>query len=201
MLLLAFRFSFVHPVSILMVKQLLSTGSYERQWTPFEKISPALVNAVLVSEDSRFCEHHGVDWQALQQVVSDDEGPQRGASTITMQLVKNLFLWQDRSYIRKAVEIPYAMIADALLSKKRIMKIYLNIVEWGPGIYGADAAAHYYFGQSAQNLSSIEGALLAVALPNPETRNPAAVTPRLAYLARIIEARAYRAGAYIACLQ
>jgi len=184
-----------------MIKDLIRSGSYERQWIPLEKTSPALVNAVLMAEDNLFCNHHGVDWQALQQVVNDDDGPQRGASTITMQMIKNLFLWHDRSYLRKAVEIPLALGADTLLSKKRIMEIYLNIVEWGPGIYGAEAAAHYYFGRSAQNLSAREGALLAIALPNPERRNPVYLTPRLAYLARIIEARAFRSGAYITCLK
>jgi len=184
-----------------MLRDAVSTGAYKRHWVPFEDISPALVNAVVMAEDNRFCGHHGIDWQALQQVVSDDDGPQRGASTITMQMIKNLFLWQGRSYLRKAVEIPLALGADMLIPKKRIMEIYLNIVEWGSGIYGAEAAAHHYFGCSAQNLSAWEGALLSVVLPNPELRNPTYPTSWLVHLVSVIEARANRSGDYVTCLQ
>jgi len=201
LLLILYGFALIHPVSTFMMRDLLTGNSYQRHWVPLENISPALINAVVMAEDNLFCVHHGVDWQALQQVVSNDQGPQRGASTITMQMVKNLFLWQDRSYVRKGLEIPLALIADRLLSKKRIMEIYLNIAEWGPGIYGAEAAARYHFGQTARSLSSWEGALLAVTLPNPEIRQPVYLTPRLAYLARTIEDRASRSGAYVACLK
>lgn len=201
LLLALYQLPFVHPVSTLMLRDVISLRGYQRQWVPIENISPALIHAVLVAEDGRFCEHQGIDWQALQQVVSNEAGPQRGASTITMQVTKNLFLWHDRSYLRKGVEIPLSIGADALLSKKRIMEIYLNIAEWGPGIYGAEAAARHYFGNSAKDISARQGALLAIALPNPETRNPAHPTRKLNAIARVIEARAYRSGAYITCLQ
>jgi monofunctional biosynthetic peptidoglycan transglycosylase len=125
----------------------------------------------------------------------------RGASTIVMQTGKNLFLWPGRSYLRKALELPLALYIDLVLSKKRIMEIYLNIAEWGPGIYGIEAASQYRFGRPASALTRRQAALLAVTLPSPETRNPAKPTKGLSRLARIIERRARQAGAYIGCLK
>lgn len=200
-LLLIYRLPFIHPVSTLMVRDTITLHDYKRQWMPIEDISPTLTNAVLVSEDGRFCAHGGIDWQALKTVVNSESGPQRGASTIPMQTVKNLFLWHDRSYVRKGVEIPLAYAADTILPKKRIMEIYLNIAEWGDGIYGAEAAAQYYFHTSARNLTQWQGALLAAALPNPQQRNPAYPSIKLQQLATIIATRARRSGAYITCLQ
>ena len=120
---------------------------------PLSEISPNLVQAVIASEDQRYCLHNGVDWGALRDVVDDEDGPSRGASTLPMQTVKNLFLWHGRSYLRKALEVPLALYFDAVVPKKRILEIYLNIAEWGPGIYGAEAAAQYHFGVPAAKLS------------------------------------------------
>ncbi|MEH0070664.1 monofunctional biosynthetic peptidoglycan transglycosylase [Pannonibacter sp. Pt2-lr] len=136
---------------------------------------PHLVRAVITSEDARFCEHEGVDWDALEgQIQRLNAGEEaRGASTITMQLAKNLFLWGDRSFIRKGLELPTALMIDQILTKRRIMELYLNVAEWGEGIFGAEAAAQAWFGKSAADLTPAEASRLATALPNPVLRNPA----------------------------
>jgi monofunctional biosynthetic peptidoglycan transglycosylase len=168
-------YSVVPPVSTLMIGRYVQLLWVDRQWVPLDDISPNLIKAVIASEDGGYCINHGVDWGALKhQVEALREGERpRGASTITMQTAKNLFLWSGRSYIRKGMEIPLAMMLDALLTKKRILEIYLNIAEWGEGIFGAEAAAHAWFGKPAKGLSQVEAARLATALPNPRGRNPA----------------------------
>jgi monofunctional biosynthetic peptidoglycan transglycosylase len=117
-----------------------------------------------------------------------------------MQTVRNLFLWQNRSFIRKGLEIPLALYADAIWSKRRQMEIYLNIAQWGPNVFGVEAAAQHYFNRPASGLSADQAALLAVALPNPINRDPAHPSARLRALARIIDGRARQSGAYIVCL-
>ena len=193
---------FVHPISTLMVKDLVTLQGYDRQWVALDDVAPVLAHSVIMSEDGQFCTHRGVDLGELRGVISDAlEGePTRGASTIPMQTVKNLYLWNGRSFFRKVVELPLAIYFDALISKRRIMEIYLNIAEWGPNIYGVEAAAQHYFGRSAKELSRRQAALLAVALPNPALRNPAKPGPGLRRLATVIERRAARAGAYVQCL-
>ena len=139
---------------------------------PLDDISRNLVAAVVTSEDARFCTHHGVDWVEMRNAIEDEEdGAARGASTITMQTVKNLFLWNSRSFIRKGLEIPLALSLDRLWSKRRILETYLNIAEWGEGVFGAEAAARIYFNKSASKLNAREAALLAAALPNPKLRD------------------------------
>jgi len=191
----------VRPVSTLMLKDGILGRDYQRQWVEIENISSHLVNAVMMAEDGRFCSHYGVDWRALRSEVMRDGGPARGASTISMQTVKNLFLWHGRAYLRKGLEIPLALVADIMLSKKRMMEIYLNIAEWGPGIYGIEAAAQFYFKRKAANLTPRQAALLAVALPNPHSRNPTKPSAALERLARLVQNRAARSGAYIGCLK
>jgi monofunctional biosynthetic peptidoglycan transglycosylase len=194
---------FVHPVSTLMLKDLVTVQGYDRQWVPLEDIAPVLAHSVIMSEDGQFCSHHGVDLAELKVVIDDaiaGEKP-RGASTITMQTVKNLYLWsRPLDLLRKVIEMPLAIYYDFVTPKRRIMEIYLNIAEWGPNIYGIEAAAQHHFGRSAKNLTRRQAALLTVALPNPITRNPAKPGPGLRRLASIIEQRAARAGAYVACL-
>ena len=168
-------YSVVPPVSTLMVGRWVQGLWVDRQWVPLEAISPNLVRSVITSEDSKFCEIGGVDWDALSkqiEVLQDGERP-RGASTLTMQTAKNLFLWNDRSFVRKGLEIPLASLLDAILSKKRVLEIYLNIAEWGEGVFGAEAAAQAWFGKSAKDLTQVEAARLATSLPNPFLRNPA----------------------------
>nr|WP_183432813.1 monofunctional biosynthetic peptidoglycan transglycosylase [Mesorhizobium sp. RMAD-H1] len=202
-LLFVYLIPFVHPVSTLMLKDLVTLNGYDRRWMPIEEMSPVLVNSVMMSEDGQFCSHTGIDWRQLNAVITDavDGERVRGASTITMQTVKNLFLWNGRSFIRKAIELPLAVAADLILPKWRIMEIYLNIAEWGPGIYGAEAAAQHHFGRSASQLTARQAAYLAVTLPNPILRNPAKPSRAMQRVARVVEARARRAGAYVGCLQ
>ena len=181
-----------HPVSALMAWRWLTGAPVSRQWIDFSAMSPALPRSVVGSEDAKFCSHHGVDWDALQDAIDDagDGEPARGGSTITQQVAKNLFLWPGRSVVRKALELPLAMWIDFVLPKERILEIYLNIAELGPsGQFGAEAGAMYAFGRSASTLSPREAALLAAILPNPirrSARNPGPGVRRLAgtYVAR-----------------
>lgn len=202
-LLTLYRFDFVHPISTLMVKESLIGHGAKREWIDLKDMAPVLYQSVLSSEDGKFCSHSGVDWDALNQVIEDaiDGEKTRGASTITMQLVKNLFLWPSRSFIRKGLEVPYAMMAEAILPKKRIMEIYLNIAEWDKGIFGVELAAQKYFKRSAAKLGPQYSSLLAVTLPNPKKRNAAKPTNSMRRVAKIVQARAKASGAYVQCLK
>lgn len=185
----------------LMLWRLAEGAKITQEWVSLEDMSPNLVNAVLSSEDGRFCLHNGVDWQAVEVVIDDliDGGEPRGASTMTMQLIKNLFLWPSRSYIRKGLEVPLAMYGDLIWSKRRTAEMYLNVVEWGPGIYGAEAASRRYFGKTSARLSMKEASLLATALPNPLLRNPRKPSAGHKRLAATVEARARQAGGLFSC--
>lgn len=194
---------FVHPVSTLMLQDLVTGRGYDRRWVPIEEVAPELLHSIIMSEDGQFCSHKGIDFAELNQVIDEalaGEGT-RGASTIPMQTVKNLFLWGGRSIIRKILEAPLALYFDVVLPKKRIMEIYVNIVEWGPGIYGAEAAAQYHFGRSAKSLTPRQAALLAVSLPNPILRDPAKPSAGLRRLATLIERRARKSGFYVGCVK
>ena len=181
-----------HPVSALMAWRWLTGAPVSRQWIDFGAMSPALPRSVVASEDAKFCSHHGIDWDALRDVIDDAEDGEvaRGGSTITQQVAKNLFLWPGRSVVRKGLEIPLAIWIDLVLPKQRILEIYLNIAELGPsGQFGAEAGAIHAFGRSASTLSPREAALLAAILPNPvrrSARNPGPGVRRLAgtYTAR-----------------
>jgi monofunctional glycosyltransferase len=201
-LVLIYKPDSVRPVSTLMLSEMITGRSYERQWIEFDAIAPVLVQSVMMSEDGQYCSHGGVDWDALNLVIDDAlEGEAtRGASTIPMQTVKNLFLTNSRTVVRKGLEIPLAMWTDVVWTKRRTMEIYLNIAEWAPGVFGVEAAAQTYFGRSAKDLTRRQAALLAVTLPNTIERNPANPTRNLARLASTIEARARQSGAYIKCL-
>ena len=190
------------PVSTLMLAHYLTGQKVERDYVPLERIAPALTAAVLMSEDGQFCRHSGVDWEALGEVLddADEDGPSRGASTIPMQVAKNLFLWPSRSVIRKGLEIPLALALDALWPKRRIVEVYLNIAEWGPGIFGAEAAARADFGKSASALTLREATLLATALPNPFKRFPAHPKPGHSRLAQRIAGRVAQSGPWLDCL-
>lgn len=188
---LGLSYRFIPPVSTLMLGRWVTLRPVERDYVGIERISPFLPLAVLTSEDSRFCQHSGVDWQALREVInaSDEDGPSRGASTIPMQVAKNLFLWPSRSFLRKGLELPIALYLDLIWPKPRMMEAYLNIAEWGDGIFGAEAAAQHYFHKSAQSLTRSEAALLARALPNPLLRNPARPSARHRALAGRLQTR------------
>jgi len=196
-------YRFVTPPSTLMLWRYVTGQKVERTAVPLARISPHLIAAVVASEDARFCLHKGVDWEALRGVIdkSGEQGPSRGASTIPMQTAKNVFLWSSRSVIRKGIEIPLALILDAAWPKRRILEVYMNIAEWGEGVFGAEAAAHAYFHKSAADLDRREAALLATALPNPFLRNPAAPRRKHQQLARHnLDETAYSAVP-LACLK
>jgi monofunctional biosynthetic peptidoglycan transglycosylase len=152
-----------------------NTSYHERyKFIPLGQISRDRQHAVVAAEDARFYQHHGFDWHEVQIAAEDDfEGDRiRGASTITQQLVKNLFFGTGRSILRKGAEFTLVPVAELVLGKKRILEIYLNVVEWGPGIYGAESACHYYDGTAARSVSREQAARLAAILPAPLKRRP-----------------------------
>jgi monofunctional biosynthetic peptidoglycan transglycosylase len=189
------------PFSSLMVMQWLTGTSIHQEWVPIEKISPHLVRAVIASEDGRFCRHWGVDYaEVLAAIKRTSHGVPRGASTITMQVAKNLFLWPAKSYVRKIVEVPLTYIIELMWSKRRIMEVYLNIAEWGPGVFGAETAAKEHFHRSASRLTARQGAQLAVALPNPFVRDAGDPGPWTARRATVIQRRAARSPEEATCV-
>ena len=169
-----FRFVPV-PTSGLMVQRRVESWSSDKpysshhRWVPLEEISPSLGVAVIAAEDQNFADHFGFDWQAIEKAVQHNEHSRRkrGASTVSQQTAKNLFLWNSRSWTRKGLEAWFTLLIEVGWSKKRILEVYLNIVEFGDGIYGAEAAARTYFGKPARRLTPSEAALLAAVLPNP----------------------------------
>jgi monofunctional biosynthetic peptidoglycan transglycosylase len=151
-------------------------GSYHARYkfVPMRQISPDLQHAVVAAEDARFYQHHGFDWHAIQLAAEEDMqgGKIRGGSTITQQLVKNLFFGTSRSFVRKGAEVTLVPVAEAVLSKQRILELYLNVVEWGPGIYGAESASRYWYHEPARNVGRQQAAELAAILPAPLKRRP-----------------------------
>jgi monofunctional glycosyltransferase len=200
---IAYRIEPVRPVSTLMLGRWLFLQPVERRWVPIDQVAPIAWQSIIMSEDGQFCSHHGVDLRELNAVIDDAmEGEKtRGASTITMQLAKNLFLWNGRSILRKVMELPLAVYVDLVLPKRRIMEIYLNIAEWDTGVFGIEAAAQHYFKRPASRLSARQAALLAVTLPAPGIRDPAKPGRGLQRLAGIIERRAARSGGYTGCIR
>lgn len=157
------------PVTPLMLIRLAEGQGLERHWVGWGAISPHLRQAVVAAEDNLFCTHSGFDWQSLEAAARAYAAGERagGGSTITMQTAKNLFLWPSRSVLRKAFEVPLTALLELLWTKRRILEVYLNVVEWGPGIYGIEAAARNSFGRSAADLTAQQAGLLAAVLPNP----------------------------------
>jgi monofunctional biosynthetic peptidoglycan transglycosylase len=192
------------PISNVMVLRLITGHGLHKDWVSLDEMSPWLPRAVITSEDQRFCSHNGVDWVELQGVVEDafddDEAPVRGASTISMQTAKNLFLWDGRFFIRKVLEMPIAFWMDTIWTKRRMIEVYLNIVEWAPGVYGAEAAARYHFHKSAKTLTRREAALLAAVLPNPFKRKAGKPSRRVNLLASVIQHRMSAMAPYLTCL-
>jgi monofunctional glycosyltransferase len=181
-------YSFINPpVTPLMVSRALlkSPGNgrvgIHKDWVSFREISPNMIKAVVASEDNRFLEHWGIDVEAVQKAVAYNKRHRRkhGASTITQQVAKNVFLWPARNWIRKGFELYFTVMIEVVWSKKRIMVVYLNVIETGNGVYGVEAAARKYFHKPASKLTRGEAALIAAALPNPRKRNPSKPTPYL----------------------
>ena len=199
-LIVAYRFV-DPPFSMLMAQRFIGGTSIHREWVPLERISPNLARAVIVAEDGRFCRHWGIDpVEAVNAIRRASDGYPRGASTITMQVAKNLFLVPAKSYLRKMVEIPLTFAIELAWPKRRILEVYLNIVEWGPGIFGAEAASMAHFGRPAAGLSARQAAQLAAVLPNPIVRNAGSPGPRTVRKASVIQARAAGAREASACV-
>ncbi|HLI19575.1 MAG TPA: monofunctional biosynthetic peptidoglycan transglycosylase [Stellaceae bacterium] len=179
------------PISALMIIRSLGGAPLHRQWEPLDRISPNLMRAVVASEDEKFCFHHGFDWQAEQAAFDAWRAGHepKGASTITMQTAKNLFLWPGRSFVRKAIEAYITVLLEFFWDKHRIIETYLNVIEWGNGIYGAETAARTFFNKPASALSPQEAALLAAVLPNPREWSPVRPGPYVAERAAIIRER------------
>lgn len=197
-------YAVINPISTVMLWRYLSGARVDRIYVPLSRISPALPLAVVIAEDGRFCTHHGVDLAEIREAMTeaDDLQDMRGGSTITQQVAKNLFLWQGHSVVRKALEFPLALWIDLVLSKRRIMEIYLNIAQWGPhGEFGVEAGARRAFGKSAREINGYQAALLAAMLPNPVERNARQPGPGLRRLAGLYVARASKAPAAVSCLR
>lgn len=157
------------PVTWLMLLRVVQGDGLTRDWEPIENISPELIRAVIAAEDTRFCEHRGFDWVELRKAIDEwrrGEGL-RGASTISNQVARNVFLWPSRDLLRKGLEAYYTVLIELMWRKERIIEVYLNVAEWGPGIFGAEAAAQHYFGKPASELTRREASLMAAILPNP----------------------------------
>jgi len=196
------------PLTPLMVIRLIEGGlegkwvGIDKTWVPLEAISPAVQRAVIASEDARFLTHTGIDWEAVQEAQKRNERTERlaaqgkikrkrlyGASTITMQTAKNAFLFPSRTYIRKAFEAYFTYLIEFIWGKRRILEVYLNVIEMGSGVYGVEAASQHYFGKSAAQLSQREAALIAAVLPNPRKWSPAKPSAYIQRKATTIQAR------------
>ena len=176
-------------------------GGVDRVWVPIEDMAPEMARSVVASEDANFCEHWGFDMKAIRAAMN--EGAGRGASTISQQVTKNVFLWHGRSWPRKALEALMTPVVELFWSKRRILEVYLNVAETGKGVFGVEAAAKHYFGVSAAGLSPPQAALIAAALPDPKGRNPARPSGYLRGRARAIldGAATIRADGRAACFE
>jgi monofunctional biosynthetic peptidoglycan transglycosylase len=152
-------------------------GAIEREWVNLEEIAPAMARSAVAAEDAGFCTHWGLDVAAIRAALAEGDG--RGASTISQQVVKNVFLWHGRSWVRKALEAGLTPVMEALWSKRRILEVYLNVAEFDAGVFGVEAAAQHYFGVSAADLSDRQAALLAAVLPDPKGRSASNPSPQV----------------------
>lgn len=197
-------YRFVDPVSMPMLWRWATGKRVVRIVVPLNRIAPALRLAVIVAEDGSFCRNRGIDLGAIREAMqqSDELGEARGASTITQQTAKNLFLWEGRSVIRKALEFPLALWLNLVLPKRRVLEIYLNIAEWGPnGEFGAEAGARWAFGKSARDLTPPEAAELAAILPNPVRRSARIPSVLVRRLAALYEQRSLQFSGLDACVR
>jgi len=163
------------PLNYYQASEWWRLGGLERDWVAMEEISPVMQRSVVAAEDANFCKHWGVDFEAIVQVIED--GSRRGASTITQQVAKNVFLWPDRSYVRKALEAGFAGAIELVWGKRRILEVYLNVAEFDEGVFGVEAASAHYFRVSASELSAAQASRLASILPDPKGRSAAQPAP------------------------
>ena len=181
------------PMTFLMVQRMFEGRGFDRRWVPIGHIAPTLVRSVIAAEDARFCEHHGFDIDAIQKAMAHNEdrpGKIRGGSTISQQTAKNVFLWPHRDYVRKGLEAWFTVLIEGIWGKPRIMEVYLNSIEWGPGVYGAEAAAQHNFHVSAAQLTEPQAARLAAIVPKPLAWKAAKPGPYIARRGGKIAARA-----------
>lgn len=161
------------PGGIYMASERIRLGALERDWVNMDEISPSLARAAMAGEDARFCDHTGFDFEAIEAALkANAEGARvRGGSTISQQVAKNVFLWHERSWVRKGLEAGFTVLIEALWPKRRILEVYLNVAEFAPGVFGAEAAARHHFGRSAATLNLRQASRLAAVLPGPKTRS------------------------------
>jgi len=191
------------PITPLMVIRLIEDEGLARDWVPLEAMGRAGPRSVIASEDNRFCEHWGFDLEELNKVLDeadDNRRPSRGGSTITQQTAKNLFLWPDRSWVRKGIETYLTLLMELMLDKRRILELYLNEIEFGPGVYGIEAAAQHYFKKPAAKLSAREAGLLAAILPNPRRLSADKPGPKTSGRANTISRRTEQLGPLYDCI-
>jgi monofunctional biosynthetic peptidoglycan transglycosylase len=193
------------PITILMIERAFEGHGIDRRWVPLDRISPDLVRSVIASEDSRFCAHHGFDVRAIDAALrhnAERPGRIRGGSTISQQTAKNVFLWPQRSWVRKGAEAWFTLLIETLWGKRRIMEVYLNTVEMGPGLYGAEAASERYFHVPANHLTPAEAGRLAAILPDPLKWKAARPGPYVRRRTGRIEARSgtVERGGLAACV-
>lgn len=171
---LVVAFTLINPIwTPYMISERMRLGSLQRDWVSMDEIAPVMARAAVAAEDANFCLHWGFDMAAIREAL--DEGRQRGASTISQQTTKNVFLWQGRSWPRKAMEAVLTPAVELVWSKRRILEVYLNVAEMGEGIFGVEAAAQAYFGVPAADLTAVQAARLAAVLPNPKARDASAL--------------------------
>jgi monofunctional glycosyltransferase len=163
------------PTTMTILSERHRLGRVDRQWTPIEDINPVVARTIVAAEDANFCQHWGFDMRAIRSAL--DDGANRGASTLSQQVVKNVFLWQDRSWARKALEALITPMVELVWSKRRIVEIYLNVAEFDEGVFGVNAAAFRYFRVTPDKLTAQQAALLATVLPDPKGRNAAKPGP------------------------
>ncbi len=189
------------PTTPYIVSEGLRLGSVERSWVPAERIAPAMLRSVVAAEDANFCLHWGFDMGAIRQAL--DEGGNRGASTISQQVTKNVFLWHGRSWARKALEAVLTPMVELFWTKRRILEVYLNVAEFDEGVFGVEAAAQHYFGVTAEKLSAQQAARLAAILPDPKGRSAAKPSGFVQRRARAIAdgAATIRADGRAACFE
>jgi len=193
------------PATILMVEQAVRGRGLDYRWQGLSDISPNLVHAAIAAEDARFCSHSGFDMEAIEQALeANREGRRlRGGSTISQQTAKNVFLWPGRDWVRKGLEAGYTVLIEAVWSKTRIVEMYLNVAEFAPGVYGAEAGARHWFDKSAADLTPREAARMAAVLPSPRRYNAASPGPYVRRRAARIQAaaRVVRNEGLAACVE
>jgi monofunctional glycosyltransferase len=168
---LVLLFSFVPPpINLYQMAEVWRRGGIEKDWVSWEEIAPVMGRSAVAAEDANFCNHWGFDMVAIRQAI--EAGSNRGASTISQQVVKNVFLWQGRSWVRKAMEAMLTPVVELVWSKQRILEVYLNVAEFGDGVFGVQAAAQHYFGVDAKDLTEVQSARLSAILPNPKEWSP-----------------------------